>query len=212
MKYYLLSFFIIILFFNFSPVLLKDSSGFYVSPQEEPLKDYMEGTKDSVTERDVLLSRGGEDRLSRDEFSNEVQNDFYEVQDEIEIFRLNYSEEDLYWLARVIHSEAPGDTTEGQLAVANVVLNSLNDGWSDSIKNVIFQKINGTYQFTPVEDGKIYNTPSQRAMDNAIRALSGERVIPINIYYFYMPAPYNQNDWIRSRTVYKKIGIHLFCF
>lgn len=124
----------------------------------------------------------------------------------------NFTEKDLYWLARIVQAEAPGDIDDGQIAVANVVLNRLNSGWARTIKDVIFQRINGTYQFTPVENGTIYNTPPKRAVNNAIRALNGERMVPKNVYYFYMPASYNQNDWIRTRPIYRQIGIHRFCF
>lgn len=124
----------------------------------------------------------------------------------------NFTQEDVYWLSRIIQAETPGDISEGQIAVANVVLNRLNSGWERTIKRVIFQRINGTYQFTPVEDGAINNTPSRRAINNAIRALNGKRVVPENVYYFYMPASYNENDWIRTRTIYRTIGVHRFCF
>jgi spore germination cell wall hydrolase CwlJ-like protein len=200
---------VVVLFLNFSPILLNDSSGELVIPKEDPFQESIRNPKNKIHQRLSLLSRGGEERILRFEISDEFAK---EEPIEIVTSSTSYTEEDLYWLSRVIHAEAPGDTTEGQIAVGNVVLNRLNAGWSNSIKNVIFQNINDTYQFTPVEDGKIYNNPSQRAVDNAIRVLSGERVIPNNIYYFYMPAPYNQNNWIRTRTVYKKIGVHLFCY
>jgi N-acetylmuramoyl-L-alanine amidase len=143
--------------------------------------------------RTNLASRGNEDRLSRTK-------------------SMDYTEEDLYWLSRIVQAEAPQDTDEGQIAVANVVLNRLDEGWSDSIKGVIFQVINGTHQFTPVKDGKIYNTPSSRSTINAKKALTGERILPPNVLYFYMPRAYNQNDWIRTRSIYKEIGIHRFCY
>lgn len=146
------------------------------------------------------ISRGGFDRMDR-----QPPND--------KDVRLTYqAEEDVYWLSRIVYAEALKDTDEGQIAVANVVLNRYNAGWSKTIKGVIFQVINGTHQFTPVKDQRIYLDPSDRAINNAIRALNGERIIPKNVYYFYMPRVYNQRDWIRTRLVYKKIGIHLFCY
>lgn len=144
--------------------------------------------------------------------SEKKESNYFEFETASKLNNSDFTQEDLYWLARVVHAEAPGDIDEGQIAVANVVLNRLNSGWARTIKDVIFQRINGTFQFTPVENGTIYISPSRRAVNNAIRALNGERMVPKNVYYFYMPASYNQNDWIRTRPIYRQIGIHRFCF
>lgn len=152
------------------------------------------------------------DKTHESENLEKKDSKYFEFDTASKLNNSDFTQDDLYWLARVVHAEAPGDIDDGQIAVANVVLNRLNAGWARTVKDVIFQRINGTYQFTPVENGTIYNSPSKRAVNNAIRALNGESMVPKNVFYFYMPTSYNQNDWIRTRPIYRKIGIHRFCF
>lgn len=50
-----------------------------------------------------------------------------------------YSQDELYWLAKIIHAEAPDDTDEGQIAVGNVVINRVNHtDFPNTIYNVIW--------------------------------------------------------------------------
>ena len=125
----------------------------------------------------------------------------------------NYTEEDLYWLAKIVHAETFYDTDEGQQAVANVVLNRVNSsGFPDSIYEVVWQKTGKTWQFSPCGDGGIHREPDDRAFENAKVILEGKRVLPEEVLFFYMPTSGNKNDWIRSRKIYAKIGVHRFCY
>lgn len=124
-----------------------------------------------------------------------------------------YSKDELYWLAKIIHAEAPDDTDEGQIAVGNVVMNRVKSkDFPNTIYDVIWQKTGKLYQFSPCGDGGIKREPSSQACKNAQLVLEGKRVIPDDILYFYMPTKGNQKNWIRARKVYKKIGIHRFCY
>jgi len=50
-----------------------------------------------------------------------------------------YSEEDLYWLSRLVHAEAEAEPFEGKLAVANCVINrKKSKDFPNTIKGVIF--------------------------------------------------------------------------
>lgn len=124
-----------------------------------------------------------------------------------------YSQDELYWLAKIIHAEAPDDTDEGQIAVGNVVMNRVNHpDFPNTIYDVIWQKTGKLYQFSPCGDCGIKREPSDKACKNAQLILEGKRILPDDILYFYMPTKGNQKDWIRSRKIYKKIGIHRFCY
>ena len=124
-----------------------------------------------------------------------------------------YTEEDLYWLSKIVMAETFYDTDEGQQAVANVVLNRVSSsGFPDSIYEVVWQKTGETWQFSPCGDGGIHREPDERAIENAKVILRGERVLPEDILFFYMPTKSNKSNWIRSRKVYKKIGVHNFCY
>lgn len=121
----------------------------------------------------------------------------------------SYDENDVYWLARIIEAEAGGESGEGKLAVANVVLNRVASGsYPDTIYDVIFDTKYGT-QFEPTSNGAIYNTPSEESIKAAKRALSGENNIG-GALYFYNPSLVDA-VWIRTNCTYiQTIGCHNF--
>ena len=87
----------------------------------------------------------------------------------------NFSENDLYWLSRIIHAEARGESFDGKLAVGSVVLNRVkNKNYPSTVYGVIFDKKNGV-QFSPILDGSIYNNPSRDSINAAKRCLEGYR-------------------------------------
>lgn len=121
---------------------------------------------------------------------------------------ISYSEEDLYWLARVVSSEAKGESEKGQIAVANVVLNRVkSENFEDTIRGVVFQK----NQFSGVIDKSIYKEPTKEAIESAKKALNGERVIDKNVYYFYNPRTATSR-WLDGRKVAVDIGNHRFTY
>ena len=121
----------------------------------------------------------------------------------------SYDENDVYWLARIIEAEAGGESGEGKLAVANVVLNRVASGsYPDTIYDVIFDTKYGT-QFEPTSNGAIYNTPSEESIEAAKRALSRENNIG-GALYFYNPSLVDA-VWIRTNCTYiQTIGCHNF--
>lgn len=126
---------------------------------------------------------------------------------------LSYTKDDLYWLAKIVNAETFYDTDEGQQAVANVVLNRVNsEEFPDSIYKVVWQKTGKTHQFSPCADGGINREPDERAIENAKIILEGKRVLPEEILFFYKPTKGNKSNWIRSRKIYQKIGVHRFCY
>lgn len=69
----------------------------------------------------------------------------------------NISEEDKYLLAKIAMAEAEGESLETKILVIIVVLNRVDaDTFPDTISEVIFQKSNGVYQFSPIGDGRWY--------------------------------------------------------
>lgn len=62
--------------------------------------------------------------------------------------------EDGYMLAKIAMAEAEGEDTEGKALVIMVVLNRVwNEEFPDTIEDVIFQKVGGSYQFSVMVDG-----------------------------------------------------------
>jgi len=123
---------------------------------------------------------------------------------------MNLNHEDIYWLARAISAEAKGEPLMGQIAVGAVIMNRVEYPYfPNSIKDVVFQRVNGVYQFSPVQNGSIYKTPVKSAYEAAQKALDGED--PTNgALYFYNPHITASNNWIRTRPVARVVNNHVF--
>jgi len=121
-----------------------------------------------------------------------------------------WTEEDLYWLSRVISAESQGESYQGQLAVGNVVLNRVASAeFPNTIKGVVFDAKDAV-QFEPVANGTIYNTPTAQSVKAAKAVLSGEGRVVGDCLYFYAPA-LSKGLWInQNRTYYTTIGCHRF--
>ena len=121
----------------------------------------------------------------------------------------SYTEDDLYWLSRIISAESQGENLKGQIAVGNVILNRVDSGeFPNTIKEVIFDRRNGV-QFEPVSNRTIYNEPTEQSVLAARLALSGADAAADSLYFFN-PA-LSQGLWVRqNRTYYTTIGCHMF--
>ena len=120
-----------------------------------------------------------------------------------------YTEEDLYWLSRIISAESRGESLLGQVAVGNVVLNRVaSDRFPDTVKSVVFDRKDAV-QFEPVANGTIYDEPTAQSVLAARLALNGTSVVG-GCLYFFNPA-WSQGLWVRQNCVYYgTIGCHAF--
>lgn len=120
-----------------------------------------------------------------------------------------YTRDDVIMLARAIHAEARGESFTGQVAVGAVILNRLkSEQFPGSIREIVMQKHNGTFQFTPVQDGSINLEPDETAICAAIQAMAGHD--PTNgALYFYNPETAT-DQWIRTLQIQTRIGNHVF--
>ncbi len=118
----------------------------------------------------------------------------------------DYSRE-IQLLARCVNGEARGESYEGQVAVAAVILNRVkHPSFPNTIAGVIYQP----RAFTATVDGQI-NVPisSESTVYKACQdAMNGWD--PSNgAVYYYNPRK-TTNRWIYSREVVKVIGNHRF--
>ena len=85
-----------------------------------------------------------------------------------------FSARDIELIAKLVYAEARGEPYSGQVAVAATVLNRLKDpNYPKSISEIIFQVVDGYYQYSPVLDGQINLTPNETARKAVTDALSG---------------------------------------
>lgn len=94
-------------------------------------------------------------------------------------------EEQLEVLHKIVEAEAGCEDIEGKLLVANVVLNRVNhEDFPDTIKEVVYQKVKGTTQFSPVGNGRINHVSvSEETKEAVSRALEGEDISEGALYF-----------------------------
>lgn len=123
--------------------------------------------------------------------------------------RGEYESSTLYWLSRIISAESRGESLEGKIAVANVILNRVeSEQFPDSVYDVIFDGRWGG-QFEPVRNGTIYQDPTQESILAAKLALEGANTAGDSLYF--LAPKLTQNHWImENRSLVQVIGSHWF--
>ncbi|MGE5577561.1 MAG: LysM peptidoglycan-binding domain-containing protein [Syntrophothermus sp.] len=122
---------------------------------------------------------------------------------------ISLSDSDIDLLARLVEAEAGAEPYEGKVAVAATVLNRLKDArFPKSVPGVVYQVIDGYYQYSPVLNGLI-NQPASTSSFKAVQdALAGwDPTFGAN--GFYNPDK-TWDSWVRSNPVTTSIGNHVF--
>lgn len=123
----------------------------------------------------------------------------------------NLYAQNLYWLARVIHAEAAGEPKNAQIGVGDVVMHRLHDsGYPNTVHSVVFQKINGHFQFTCVENGTIYHAPDAVSIQAAKDVLNHHTEVVPGAYVFYNPAKTPNGSWVWNQPTIARIGDFIF--
>lgn len=108
--------------------------------------------------------------------------------------------EEEYLLASIIWLESRGESFEGQQAIAEIVLNRLvSEDFPNTVNDIIFaeNQFSTTKFLDDADPGEI----QYKAIESA---LTGESVLPIDVYYFGR-YPVNNKIW-------GTIGGHTFCY
>lgn len=130
-----------------------------------------------------------------------TKNDVVEQRKEV----ISITNEELLLLSKLITGEARGESYEGQLAVAAVVINRVKDSrFPDSIKDVIYQK----NAFSVVNDGSINMQPTESAYKAAREALYG--LDPTDEAIYFWNPDIATCKWIKTLDPYMRIGNHVF--
>ena len=120
---------------------------------------------------------------------------------------LSNEEKDLF--ARLVEAEAKGESYEGKVAVATVVLNRVESPeFPDTVTNVINEVVGSAYAFSPVQNGEINKPASDESKRAVEEALTRKDRLHDSIY-FYNPE-IATDSWIRTREVVTTIGNHVF--
>lgn len=113
--------------------------------------------------------------------------------DEYVILVDNLSTYDKYLLAKIVQCEAGNQGKDAKVAVATVILNRiLSQDFPNTVEEVIFEKQNGIYQFSPISDGNWYvKEPTEEDFD-AIDTLIYLRYKTDALYFESCP---NEDNW-----------------
>ncbi|MFW6035357.1 MAG: spore cortex-lytic enzyme [Halothermotrichaceae bacterium] len=112
---------------------------------------------------------------------------------------------DAQLIARLIHAEARGEPYEGQVAVAAVLLNRVDDpAFPNSVSGVIYQPL----AFESVANGQFDLPPTAQNVKAARSALNGWD--PTHGATFFWNPSKPVNKWIWSRKIVRRIGGHVF--
>jgi N-acetylmuramoyl-L-alanine amidase len=113
---------------------------------------------------------------------------------------------DLELLARLVTAEAGGESFQGQVAVASVILNRVEDGrFPRTITGNVFKR----HEFESVSNGQIWRQPTPEAYRAAKAALRGWDPTS-GARFFFNPAKVSSHSWVWTRTVIDRIGNHVF--
>ncbi len=118
---------------------------------------------------------------------------------------INLSDDEIMLLSKLVAGEARGESYEGQVAVAAVVINRVKDSrFPNTLEGVIYQK----NAFSVVKDGNINAEPTSSTYRAAQEALYGNDPTD-NAIYFWNP-DISTCKWINTLNPYLRIGNHVF--
>lgn len=108
-------------------------------------------------------------------------------------------------LARCVNAEARGEPYVGQVAVAAVILNRIEDpAFPKTIADIVYQP----RAFSSVDDGQINLPPSADALRAAQEAVNGSDPSKGAVFFFNPDKTSNKYIWSRPQIL--KIGNHIF--
>lgn len=170
--------------------------------------DYVLGEAISIEEEQAAIQAAAEEAARQQKAQQEAAASVAaksKVVETVQQDSVASSTDDVYLLACLIHMEAGWEPYEGQLAVANVVLNRLKAGYGSSISDVIYAK----GQFSGANSGALAavlaSGPNQSCINAAVEAFSG--VNNIGDYRNFISARYASTG---SYSEYTIIGNHCF--
>ncbi|MEG0180250.1 MAG: cell wall hydrolase [Terrisporobacter sp.] len=137
---------------------------------------------------------------------NKTEGCFVQVQDtEKKEAVINLNDDEIMLLSKLIAGEARGESYEGQVAVAAVVINRVKDSrFPDTLEGVIYQK----NAFSVVRNGNINVEPTSSTYKAAQDALYGKD--PTNDAIYFWNPEISTCSWINTLNPHLRIGNHVF--
>ena len=129
--------------------------------------------------------------------------------------KIKLSKKDKAVLLRIVEAEATGEDIKGRMLVANVVLNRVKckNEFGNNVADVVFERTNGVYQFSPVQDGRYWSVSiSDKTKEAVERVLNGEDDSKGALYFMAREyADSNNVVWFDSSLTWLfSHGVHEF--
>ncbi len=125
-----------------------------------------------------------------------------------------YTEEEYQMLYRIVEAEAGGEDIIGKILVVNVIFNRMNsEKFPNNIQEIVFQKVKGVYQFSPIANGRYDEVVITDDTRNAVeRAIAGEDYSMGALYFMARPYadPENTAWFDETRNYLFQHGGHEF--
>lgn len=159
---------------------------------------------EAVSTEDEIMSRTVEEQIAFEAEWNETYAGEQPNPPMSSAPALSVSEDEIYLLACMVHVESGAEPYEGQLAVANVILNRVrNPRFGSTISEVIYAPGQFPGAHNGVLDGVLASGPNESCIQAAQEALMG--INNIGEYYYF-------NGYVDTSSVssYTVIGGHTF--
>lgn len=128
--------------------------------------------------------------------------------------QIEVTDHEIEVLERIVEAEATGMSVYGKMLVANVVINRVNSHYfANDVESVVFQRIGGSYQFSPVKDGRYYSVKVTDTTREAVeRVLNGQDYSEGALYFFQRSATSKTKaTWFDKNLKFLfKFGAHEF--
>lgn len=160
-------------------------------------------SEEHEVELTVLLNRNGYKTAEEVKLDSEIA---FIIPDVLSHKAVTYTEAEFNLLAKLVQVESGYEDYEGQLAVANVILNRVKSGkFPSSIKDVIYSG----KQFPPAHNGLLdKSTPNKSVLKATRDAMNGKNNVG-DAVYFHNPKVSSGSFWTNLDTV-AVIGNHRF--
>lgn len=170
-------------------------------------EDTFSGELVEAIQNEVITEDNVETEIPTEETAEQV---IAEVTPEAAENSFNLEDQEYQVLLKIVEAEAGSEDAEGKMLVANVVMNRVRNGYfPNTITEVVYQRQNGTAQFSPVSDGRIDRVNvSQGTIDAVARVLNGEDISQGALFFRSVRSRSGWFDQKLSRVL--EHGNHIF--
>ena len=107
-------------------------------------------------------------------------------------------------LEKIVEAEVTGGSIDAKCNVASVIINRVeSESFPDTIKDVVFQKTGGIYQFSPIADGRYYSVKVTDNTKKAVKEIVDNGTTTPALYFFNIRDISGKNKrWINNKLIF----------